>query len=277
MHELNHAPEERALAAGLLTSGFPLVIAHRGYSKRAPENTLAAFELAKRARADLVELDARRTADGQLLAIHDPLLDRTTDVVRKWGKKRCRVQAHTAESIRHLDAGSWFGHHFAGTRIPLVSEALRSLEDSRSLALVERKSGSAGDYVSLFERMGISSRVVLQAFDWHFLHQAHRLQPQLLLGALGPPAILPNGRKRFGVSRRLTIPWLDRARAAGAKVVVWNRRVSRRAVQCAHEKGLRVWVYTIDDVRLAKKLVAAGVDGIITNDPGGLYQAFRGS
>lgn len=262
-------------ALAKLASGAPLVIAHRGCSNAAPENTIPAFELALDAGADLIEMDARSSADGHLLTIHDPFLDRTTDAVRRWKRKRNRVHTHDANSIRALDTGGWFSHEFAGTRVPLLSEALQTIRDSHALPLVERKAGSAEAYVSLFRHAGVLGRVVLQSFDWRFLHRVHELEPRLLLGALGPAAVLPDGRKPFGFSRRLTPLWLHRALSAGASVVVWNRRISRRAIQLAHDKGLSVWVYTIDDPRLARQLVAAGVDGIITNEPVGIRRALH--
>ncbi|MGH7967101.1 MAG: glycerophosphodiester phosphodiesterase, partial [Limisphaerales bacterium] len=214
-----------------------------------------------------IEMDARASRDGRLMAIHDPLLDRTTDAVKKWRRKRNRVHTHDANSIQGLDAGSWFGQEFAGIHVPLLSEALRGIHKGNSLPLVERKAGMAEAYVSLFRKTSMLSSVVLQSFDWRFLHKVHELEPRVLLAALGPAAVLPNGRKPFGLSRRLTPLWLERAQSARASIVVWNRRVSRSAIRCAHDKGLSVWVYTIDDLRLARRLVDAGVDGIITNEP----------
>ncbi len=263
----NPRPGARAGAAELLSSKARFVIAHRGCSRLAPENTLPAFELGLHTRAQLIEFDARRSRDGHLLTIHDAELDRTTDAVRRWRRRHNRVEAHDAEAIRALDAGGWFDSRFAGIKIPLLSEALQVLEPAAALALVERKSGDAADYLHLFWRMGCVPRVMLQSFDWRFLREVHQLAPELVLGALGPAGVLPSGRKPLGVSRRLNAPWLKQVHATGARAVVWNRQVSKRAIRLAHDQGLKVWVYTIDDPRLARRLFAAGVDGMITNDP----------
>jgi len=249
-------------------AGAPLIIAHRGYSKLAPENTLPAFELAGDAKAEMIELDARCSRDGKLLVVHDAELDRTTDAVRRWHHTHNRVDHHDAEESRTLDAGSWFGHRFAGTRIPLVAEAIRAILARGAVPLVERKSGTAAEYLELFRTMDVVDRVILQSFDWKFLQEVHEAEPGLSLGALGPAARLANGRRPLGFIRRLNARWLEGARKTGAKVVVWDRRVSRKAIGLAHDKGLKVWVYTVDRPGLARRLLDAGVDGIITNDPG---------
>ena len=93
--------------------GLPRVIAHRGASAAAPENTLAAFRAAKEQGAEMVELDARLTRDGVLVVIHDSTLDRTTD-------GRGRVALSDSDSIARLDAGSWFDPAFRGERLPTL-------------------------------------------------------------------------------------------------------------------------------------------------------------
>src|SRR6476660_1813169 len=99
----------------LLANKRPLVIGHRGYCQFAPENTLASFQMALRAGADLVELDYHLSADGVPIVIHDRELNRTTDATRRWRRKRVKVAAKTAAEIQALDAGKWFADGFAGT------------------------------------------------------------------------------------------------------------------------------------------------------------------
>jgi glycerophosphoryl diester phosphodiesterase len=243
----------------------PLVIGHRGCCKFAPENTLPSISYALRAGADLVELDYRHSRDGLPFVIHDPHLDRTTDATAMWRRKRIEVASKSAEEIRSLDAGSWFGLQFKGVRVPLVSEAL-DLIDSRSTPLIERKAGDAKSCLELLREKNLVQRAVVQSFDWRFLQELHQLEPELALGALGPPNQLAGGRKPASLLRGLNPLWLREASKTGARIVVWNRRVSKPAIRRAHHRGFQVWVYTIDDPRLAKRLVAAGVDGIITND-----------
>src|SRR5581483_4766784 len=128
----------------------PLVIGHRGYSSFAPENTLAAFRLALQAGVDLVELDYRQTADGQLIVLHDADLDRTTDARLRWGGKNIAAETKTTAEIRSLDAGSWFDAKYAGARVPLLTEAL-DLIHPRAVVLLERKSGDVESTAQLLE------------------------------------------------------------------------------------------------------------------------------
>jgi glycerophosphoryl diester phosphodiesterase len=251
---------------GLLSGRRTLVIGHRGYSAFAPENTLPAFRLALEAGVDLVELDFRQSADGQLVVFHDPDLDRTTDARLRWGGKHIRVESKSIAEIRSLDAGRWFDGKFAGTPVPLLSEALDLIQPN-GIALLERKSGDVEATAHLLESKRLVGRVIVQSFDWSFLRGLHRRLPEQPLGALGPLAGLPGVKKAPGVFGQLTGRWLRALRQTGASVVVWNKQVSKTAVRQAHEQGLRVWVYTINRPELAQKLLDIGVDGLITNNP----------
>jgi glycerophosphoryl diester phosphodiesterase len=253
-------------AIELVGSERPLVIGHRGFSAFAPENTLPAFSLALDAGVDLVELDYRQSADGQLLVFHDPDLDRTTNARLRWGGQHPRLEDKTTWEIRSLDAGSWFDPKYAGARIPLVSEAL-DLIQPRGIALLERKSGDVSPIVSLLESKRLIGRVVVQSFDWVFLRAFHERVPEQTLAALGPLAGLPGAKRAPGVFGQLTGRWLKALRKTGASVVVWNKQVSRSAVRHAHEQGLKVWIYTVNRPELARRLLDVGVDGIITNNP----------
>ena len=250
----------------LIGMNRPLVIAHRGYSQLAPENTLPSFRLALAARADLVELDFHQTKDGQLIVLHDRELDRTTDARKRWRRKHIRVNAKTAVEIQSLDAGSWFDARHAGARVPLLAEALDTIQKD-GITLLESKSGEPAACVQLLRSKGLINKVVVQSFDWAFLRKIHEDEPKLLLAALGPPETLPNGKRPRRVFRKLSAEWINGVQKIGAKVIVWNKQISKRAVHLAHARGLKVWIYTIDNPKLAKRLLEQGVDGLITNNP----------
>ena len=244
----------------------PRIIAHRGFSRVAPENTLPAFELALAARADLVELDARASLDHRLVVIHDSELDRTTDAVAKWRRRHNRVEARSAGEIQALDAGSWFDKAFAGTPVPSLAEAVGLIRQG-SMPLIERKAGDVAGYLEFLRENKLVGEVVVQSFDWEFLRALRAAEPRLVLGALGPARMLAGGRKPLGISRKLNAAWLKQIEKSGAQIAVWNRQISKTAIRRAHERGLAVWIYTVDNTRLARRLLAAGVDGLITNRP----------
>jgi glycerophosphoryl diester phosphodiesterase len=261
------AAETAALPAiKLIASARPLVIGHRGYCQIAPENTLPSFKLAMTAGADMVELDYFHTRDDKLIVIHDPDLDRTSDATSRWGGRRIKVADKTAAEIQTLDAGSWFDPTYAGTKIPLLSEALDTIQNG-SVTLIERKAGDPAACIKLLEQKHLINKVVVQAFDWHYLKEFHEQKPQQVLAALGPPSDSSDGRKIDSKNQKeLNAAWLDDLVKTGAKVAVWNPQVSRQAVAEAHKRGLKVWVYTINDPELANRLLDMGVDGLITNN-----------
>ncbi len=265
-------PDAHLPALKLLARQRPLVIAHRGYSEFAPENTLPAFKLALAAGADLVELDYRHTKDKQLAVFHDAELDRTTDATARWQASHIRVETKTAAELQGLDAGSWFGSEHAGTRVPLLSEAL-DLIQAEAVTLIERKSGEAPACIKLLREKKLINRVIVQSFDWHYLHDFHQQEPRQVLGALGPPMVLTSGKRPPAIFRRLHPRWFRELEQTGAKVVVWNQRVSKETVRRFHERGLKVWIYTVNHLKPAHRLLDMGVDGIITNNPARIWKA----
>lgn len=259
-------------ALKLLASKRPLVIGHRGYCQFAPENTLPSFKLAMAAGADLVELDYYHSKDNQLVVMHDPDLDRTTDATNRWHTNHIKLTSKTVPELKTLDAGAWFDPKYAGTKLPLLTEALDTIQNG-NVTLIERKEGPAADCIKLLHDRDLINKVVVQAFDWHYLREFHEQEPRQILGALGPPKDLADGSKPAGIPKELSARWLDELQNAGASVAVWSQAVTKEAVQLAHQRGLKVWVYTINDVALANKLLDMGVDGIITNNTSLIWRA----
>ena len=259
-------------AEKLLAAARPLVIGHRGYSAVAPENTLPSFQLALDAGADLVELDYQHSKDGVPMVIHDNILDRTTNARKKWKRRRIKVSQRTAAEMQMLDAGSWFDAKFAGAKVPTLGEALGFICGNGGVALIERKSGDAETLAKLLREHRLINKVIVIAFDWKFLREFHRLEPDQVLGALGPPARLSDGRRPMHPRRRLESRLNDLAKT-GARIAVWNRRVSKRDFQSAHNKGVRVWIYTVDTGKLARQLLRRGVEAIISNRIEAVQQA----
>jgi glycerophosphoryl diester phosphodiesterase len=248
-------------SSALLATDRTLVIAHRGNSSQAPENTLPAFVSAIDAGADLIELDYYHSSDEVPVVFHDKELDRTTNARELLGREKIRLDSLPLTQLRRLDAGSWFDARYQGARIPTLDEALDTIQ-SGSTTLVERKAGDAATCVKLLRQKRLLDHVIVQAFDWAYLRDCHRLAPDLVLGALG--------------SEQLTQARLAEIEASGAKIVGWKQQDLRSEdIRAIHERGLKAWVYTVNEPETALRLVEMGIDGIITDDPSRLLRTLR--
>lgn len=243
-----------------LQSVPPLIIAHRGYSARCPENSLAAFAAALDAGAAMVELDVTLTRDRHLVVIHDDTVDRTTD-------GRGTVSAMTLAELGRLDAGSWFAPAFAGQRIPTLDQVL-ALARGRAQVNIEIKvsafePGAPTDSVerqvmAAVGRYDMVDAVVISSFE-------SRLLTRLAAMAGAVPRLALLTETPFAPSD------LDLCRDLKAWSVHPDRSfVTPEMVAAAHRDGFRVLPYTVNDRDLAKAFLAWGVDGFFTDDPVGL-------
>jgi glycerophosphoryl diester phosphodiesterase len=240
-------------ARKLVESQRLLVIAHRGDSKLAPENTAPAFKSAVDAKADLVELDYHHTSDGVPIVIHDGTLDRTTDALLHWTGKKIAVRSKTLDELRALDAGAWFGKKFSGTKLSTLAEALDVIQ-AGSTTLIEHKAGDAKTCIELLDANKMRGTVVVQSFNWDFLVDCRQIAPDLTMAALG--------------DKEITAERLDQIAPTGSQVVAWSEKyLDRKAIDSIHARGWKAWTYTVDSPDRAKQLIAAGLDGIITNVP----------
>ncbi len=239
--------------AALLSQSGPLVIAHRGACRQAPENTLPAFEIAANWGVDLIELDCQASADGVPIVIHDDDLRRTTSAPAEWGTQRLKVVERTADELAALDAGQWFGPRFQGTRLSPLADVLATISP-RTPLLIECKSGSPAELCRLLtDNPRWVDRVAVQSFDWRFLAECRSRLPNLVLGALG--------------EEKLTPERLDQMAGLDIAAVGWrNEDVDAAAIELAHQRQFQVWVWTVDDPARQRQLLDAGVDGLITNE-----------
>ncbi|QWC84100.1 glycerophosphodiester phosphodiesterase [Nocardioidaceae bacterium] len=239
------------------------VIAHRGASARAPENTLAALAAAVADGADLVEVDVQRTADGVLVLLHDPRLERTTDARSRFGEGRELLLGSTAyDDIARLDAGSWFSPAFAGERVPRLTDALHLLVAARTGLQLELKRpelypGVVDQLVAELERVRGRIPLLVQSFHEPSLRELRRQAPWLELGLLGRPH-----------ARRLAElgTWLQ-------QVNPHHRRLDRRYVDAVHAAGMRCTPWTVDRRSAMRRVCGLGVDGVITDHPARLHEA----
>lgn len=238
---------ERRLPKPAKPHAFPVaVIAHRGNSAAAPENTLAAFESAIRAGADAVELDVRLSADGHLVLMHDETVDRTTD-------GQGHVSELTLEQLRRLDAGGRFDPAFTGERIPTLDDALAVIK-GRAMAFVEIKTADRITprlVAEALARHGMVDSTLLISFEEAPLEAMRAIAPQLPLGALVPFGHTPHKRALS-----------TRSSATLAK----HTRLHRGDVKNAHSRAFKVYSWTVNTPEAMREQVALGVDGLITDD-----------
>lgn len=228
----------------------PLIIAHRGDSANAPENTVAAIRSALVAKADLVEFDVRETADGKLLLFHDKDLKRFTG-------QKTTFEALGFQEARKLDVGSWFNPEksFADERPPTLEEAIRFCLEGGAMPLIERKTGTAAAHVEIIRDLKAEDKVIVQAFDWEFLHEMRKLAPEIVIGALGDKA--PDA-KRMAELKELGPQWIG-----------WNQKyLTEPGIDSFHDLGAKVAVWTVNDLARLRQFTAWGVDGLITDRPG---------
>ncbi|MFN4179863.1 MAG: glycerophosphodiester phosphodiesterase, partial [Armatimonadota bacterium] len=156
----------------------PMVIAHRGFSGRYPENTLRSFREALNLSVDAIELDVRRTKDGILIVIHDETVDRTTD-----GKGH--VRDLTWSEIQKLDAGSWKGSEFAGERIPKLEEALELVSGQKVVFLEIKEPETTEQIVETLRQLDAFSWVKIGSFHPQAIATAKKLEPEISSSLIG--------------------------------------------------------------------------------------------
>src|ERR1700722_8374612 len=237
-------------------------IAHRGASGHAPENTMASFRRAVELGATFIETDLQITRDAQVVAIHDPTLDRTTT-----GKGQ--VHLLTLQQIRALDAGGWYGGkqvgEFAGERVPTLEKILAFAKELDVIFYLEIKSGPAWGVehavVAALRDQNASARVVILSFDPSALDSIFRLDTTMMTGFL---------------CEHPTNDLVERSVRAGARqLVARGGLVTSAVVEKAHHAGLQVVAWTINEADQMRRLIVAGVDGIITDFPDRLLNVLR--
>lgn len=214
----------------------PLIIAHRGWSGRFPENTLAAIHGAIELGVDLVEIDLQETRDGVLLVFHDYRLDRICHI-------RARVKDKTAVEIRRLEP-----------MVPTFAEALELCRGKVRL-LVEIKGANGQKVARLIEQFGMEDQVVVFSIKPKRIIELNAVNPNI---------------SRFGLIARYLAA---RTRQLESAVTVEGLGLSRRLVKAPavieqiHQRGYQLFVWTVDDEAEMRRLAVWGVDGLITNHP----------
>lgn len=232
----------------------PAIFAHRGASAHAPENTMAAFELAFDQGADALEFDVMLSVDGEVVIIHDPTVDRTTTGTGY-------VKDMSYRTLSMLDAGSFYNSEYRGETIPTLEQVLLEF-GSKIFLNIELKND-----ITPFDQL--PTKVI-------GLIKQYNLQDQVLLSSFNPIALIRSRRQCSSIP----IGLLANSGWKGATALSWPGRllkfqavhpyfndVTAEFVQRAHNAGYRVHAYTVNHEEDMQKLFAMRVDGIYTNDP----------
>jgi glycerophosphoryl diester phosphodiesterase len=249
----------------LRPGGQLMVVAHRGSSGTAPENTIAAFTSAVNAGVDMIELDIRMTKDFHLVVIHDRDVQRTTNGAGF-------VWDMTLQDLRFLDAGSWFSPRFRAERIPTLREVMDMLPARVGLNIEVKTDGDPRKKHALEESLVLTlreqrmeGRVLVSSFDHNHLRRLHRLDPDLHLGVLYVP-LRDLARKPSSIAHRV-----------GGKAFICSRtQIRKRFVDDAHRHDIFVGVYGVNTLRQLAQVKRYGVDAVVSDYPEQIVRAVRG-
>jgi len=233
-----------------------LVIAHRGASGHAPENTLAAFRRAVALGASFIETDLHLSRDAHFVAIHDDTVNRTTN-------GQGHVHDLTLTDLRRLDAGSWFGSEFSGERIPTLEEILEFAKKNDVVFYLELKPTGAwgGEHalIGALRESGEIARTIVISFDAGIIAALRKIEPTLMTGLL--------------FEGQIDQP-LERAVEVGARqLAVRGDLVTPALIAEARKRDLQIVRWTVNQPAHMRMLIEAGVDGIMSDYPDRLVAA----
>lgn len=225
----------------------PAVIAHRGASAVAPENTVAAFEAAIATGCDGIELDVRHTSEGRLVILHDKTLDRTTN-------GSGLVAEMPYQDLRKLDAGSWFAPQFANERVPLLCDILQ-VYPQRVPLVIELKAP------------GIAGKVVEEIYN-HFLQEGPITFTSFRLEELVNLKRMWRGATCGYLTRTLDPELIDSLRGHGIQQICPEAgALTPEGVAVWHDAGFTVRAWNVSNDELVQRCVECRVDGFTADDP----------
>ena len=228
------------------TSNKTIIIAHRGASSVAPENTLAAFQKAIDFGADYFELDVRASKDDSLMIFHDGSIDRTTNGTGSF-------HDFSYQQLRSYDAGSWFAQEFSGEKIPTLRESLQLALDNDIKVCVEIKDyDKTPQVIELIEEMNAEKSVIIFCFDFDALVVSKKMNPKIPVCYLKGEIV----EEDFQIIKSI-----------GGEVAGSGSGGEADIIEKTHAEDLEFWRWTVNSVEDMKMLIDRGIDGIITNYP----------
>lgn len=232
----------------------PLVIGHRGASALAPENTMAAFDLAIKHRADAIEFDVKLSSDNKVVVIHDASVDRTTNGHGK-------ISNLSISELQELDAGAKFSDQFIGEKIPTLSNVFESFR-KQILMNVELTNystpfdGLIDEVAKLVKYYELENYIIFSSFLPGNLKKAQKLLPEVPCGLLAYSGWMGFYQRKYG--------WKKKYQALHPFI----KEVNRPLVNALHQAGKRIHVWTVNGEENINRMLDLKVDGIFTDDPG---------
>lgn len=239
----------------LSPKGVCEVVAHRGFSGIAPENTLAAIRLAIKAGATGCEFDVYGCKDGNVVLMHDKTVDRTTN-----GKGA--VTELGLQTLQSLDAGSWKHPKYSSEKVPTLVQALQLLKGSKCQPVIEIKmEGISKQVVEDVRRLGMADEVAVIAFSHNAIREIRHLEPRIKCAWL-------HGKKPNGTPAQQA-DWIKaQASSCNTNIVDLNYKIlSPELVKQLKQRGLGVWTWTVNEKRVMQTLKKWGIDSITTDYP----------
>lgn len=256
-------PEQRPSWAKLApmppspTSRYPMIIGHRGAKGLAPENTLAAFQVAADVGIDGVEFDVQRTLDGHLVVFHDEDVARVSDGTGL-------IPDMTLAEIKQLEVGSSFAPEFAGAAVPTLNEAFELLKQTDLLLFLELKEpwrfpGIEAEVAALIRQYALVERTQIRSFYHDALYAVHAAAPEIPLSELWLDRIPANDEVTFNT------------------VNMFYRLLQPDDITRLRARGQRVTAWVVNELDKAQQLIDAGIDGIATDYPDRLLALVNGA
>ncbi len=256
MHEQHGASSTNSTYTPRAT---PMVIAHRGGKKWAPENTMSGFRQSIEAKADGIELDIHRCKSGELVVIHDETLDRTTNGTGL-------VKEKTWDELSKLSAGLWFDKKFESEKLPLLSDVL-SLVDGKLMLNIEIKNspvayeGIEDDLLKMLEGYKYPEKILISSFDHEILQRLSTKSKKYKIAFLGDALVYDVGGYAHRMGASAWHPYHGELRPDN--------------VEQAHKNNLMVNVWTANEIKDWNRMKSLKVDGIVTDDPVGLINYLK--
>ena len=255
----------------------PLIVAHRGASAWAPENTLAAFRMAIDVGAEGIEFDVRLSRDGQPVVLHDATLERT-------GRKALNVSSLTAEELGRIDVGSWFNasHRkkadpsFARETVPTLAVTLEALRDFQGLIYIELKcrdfevESLALAVCNVISGSSLLPQIIVKSFKLAAIPQIRFCCPAVKTAALFAPKImryLRKGKHLVKIAEELGVDHLS----------LHYSLVTRKLMKKVERSGMKITIWTADKTHWVRRGAELGLFAIITNEPAKLLEAKYGA